>query len=327
MLPAENTRVTDGQWARRKRSGELSLKAVAQWERVWSVATVFARLALAAGFLSAVADRFGLWGPPHTGQVGWGDFAAYTAYTHQLSPYLPDGLQDAAAWGATAAESLLGLALLAGVLVRWSAWAAAALLLGFALSMGLFLGWEAPLSNSVPAAAAAALLLALAPVDTFALSVDRILGRKRTAAAQVVGRVVAIAALAGVTACGSANGSMPATAAASSAPQVSVLLQQALPNAEGKTFTSQIVDFPPGAAAPPHRHGQAFVYAYVLQGAVRSQVDDNPATTYHQGENWFEQPGAHHVVAANPSASERAKLLVVYVSSTGDPLQANDPHS
>jgi len=69
------------------------------------------------------------------------------------------------------------------------------------------------------------------------------------------------------------------------------------------------------------------VYAYVLEGAVRSQVDDNPATTYHQGENWFEQPGAHHVVAANPSATERAKLLVVYVSTTGDPLQANDPHS
>ncbi|MGO1056279.1 hypothetical protein [Crossiella sp. CA198] len=154
--------------------------AAARQERAWSVATVFARLALAAGFLSAVADRFGWWGPPNTGSVGWGDFSAYTAYTHVLSPYVPDGLQSAAAWGATAAESVLGLTLLAGVLVRWSAWAAMALLLGFALSMGLFLDWEAPLSNSVFAAAAAALLLALAPVDTFALSVDQLFGRKRT---------------------------------------------------------------------------------------------------------------------------------------------------
>ncbi|QUQ64492.1 cupin domain-containing protein [Kutzneria sp. CA-103260] len=149
---------------------------------------------------------------------------------------------------------------------------------------------------------------------------------------QIVGRLLAIAALAGATACGSANESMPVAASATSTPtasppQVNILLQQALPNAEGKTFTSQIVDFPPGAAAPPHRHGQAFVYAYVLQGVVRSQVDDQPVTTYHQGENWFEQPGAHHVVAANPSTTERAKLLVVYVSDTGDPLQANDPHS
>ena len=159
---------------RRGRLRELSPTAVAQREGVWSVATVVARLALAAGFLSAVADRFGWLGPPHTGQVGWGDFAAYTAYAHTLSPYMPDGLQGAAAWAATTAESLLGLALLAGVLVRWSALAAMALLLGFGLSMALFLGPEAPLSYSVFAAAAAAQMLALAPVDTFALSVDRI---------------------------------------------------------------------------------------------------------------------------------------------------------
>lgn len=30
------------------------------------IATLFARLALAAGFLSAVADRFGYWGKPGT---------------------------------------------------------------------------------------------------------------------------------------------------------------------------------------------------------------------------------------------------------------------
>jgi quercetin dioxygenase-like cupin family protein len=211
------------------------------------------------------------------------------------------------------------------------AWAATALLVGFAVSMGLFLGWEAPLSNSVFAAASAALLLGLAPVDTFALSVDRILPRKRgrSAPPQMFGRLLAIAALAGVTACAPSNETTPAAATSTTAspPQLNVLLQQALPNAEGKTFTSQIVDFPPGAGAPPHRHGQAFVYAYVLQGAVRSQVDDQPATTYHQGENWFEEPGAHHVVAANPSSTERAELLVVYVSTAGDPLQANDPHS
>jgi quercetin dioxygenase-like cupin family protein len=149
---------------------------------------------------------------------------------------------------------------------------------------------------------------------------------------QIAGRLLIVAALAGATACSPANGSMPAAASvtntsASPSPQVGVLLQQALPNAEGKTFTSQIVDFPPGATAAPHRHGQAFVYAYVLEGAVRSQLDDKPATTYHQGENWFEEPGAHHVVAANPSTTERAKLLVVYVAKDGDSLQVTDPPS
>lgn len=105
------------------------------------------------------------------------------------------------------------------------------------------------------------------------------------------------------------------------------LLQQALPNVKGKTFTSAIVDFPPHASALPHRHGQAFVYAYVLEGTVRSQLDGKPATTYHQGENWVEPPGAHHVLTENTSRTEPAKLLVVFVSNTGDELKIDDPAS
>ncbi|GAA1700633.1 cupin domain-containing protein [Kribbella yunnanensis] len=134
-----------------------------------------------------------------------------------------------------------------------------------------------------------------------------------------LGQLLIVAALISTTACSSGT-------AEPSPPAVNVLLQQALPTVEGKTFTSQIVDFAPGAAAPAHRHGQAFVYAYVLKGSVRSQVDANPGITYRQGENWFEDPGAHHVVAANASKSDPAKLLVVYVSTTGDSLQTNDPH-
>src|SRR4051794_27510457 len=47
----------------------------------------------------------------------------------------------------------------------------------------------------------------------------------------------------------------------------------------------------PVHAAAPHRHGEAFVYAYVLEGPVRSQLDDTPVSTYHPVENWVEQPG------------------------------------
>ena len=105
------------------------------------------------------------------------------------------------------------------------------------------------------------------------------------------------------------------------------LLQQALPNAPGQTFTSAVVDFPPNARANPHTHGQAFVYAYVLEGTIRSQLDDKTVTTYHQGENWVEQPGAHHVLTETTSKSEPAKLLVVFVSNTGDSLKVDDPKS
>jgi quercetin dioxygenase-like cupin family protein len=157
---------------------------------------------------------------------------------------------------------------------------------------------------------------------------------------RIAGGLLAVATLAAATACSTpdqpaAHPKRPTAAVASPAAVASTrptetlepLLQQALPNVKGKTFTSVIVDFPPNARAMPHRHGQAFVYAYVLEGTVRSQLDGKPVTTYHQGENWVEQPGAHHVLTENTSPTERAKLLVVFVSNTGDKLKVDDPAS
>ncbi len=119
----------------------------------------------------------------------------------------------------------------------------------------------------------------------------------------------------------------PVAATTSQPPSETVtpLLEQALPNAEGKTFTSAIVDFPPSARAVPHRHGEAFVYAYVLEGTFRSRLGGEPVRTYHQGENWVEPPGAHHVLTENTSRTEPAKLLVVFISSTGDEIKVDDP--
>jgi quercetin dioxygenase-like cupin family protein len=149
---------------------------------------------------------------------------------------------------------------------------------------------------------------------------------------RIAGGILAVATLAGATAYTAPNQPTPVTtptATAASQPPIETLnplLQQALPNVQGKTFTSAIVDFPPGARAAPHRHGEAFVYAYVLEGTVRSKLDDEPVSTYHQGENWVEQPGAHHVLTENTSQTERARLLVVFVSNTGDNLKVDDPH-
>ena len=54
---------------------------------------------------------------------------------------------------------------------------------------------------------------------------------------------------------------------------------------------SQIVDYPPGASSAAHRDARsAFIYAYVLSGGIRSQVDDEPARVYRPGEAWFESP-------------------------------------
>ena len=104
------------------------------------------------------------------------------------------------------------------------------------------------------------------------------------------------------------------------------LFQQVLPDVPGKTFTSAIVTFPPTARAVPHRHGDAFVYAYVLEGTVSSQLEGEPPHVYHQGENWSEPPGAHHLATENTSPTEPAKLLVVFIATTGEQLKVDDPH-
>jgi quercetin dioxygenase-like cupin family protein len=119
----------------------------------------------------------------------------------------------------------------------------------------------------------------------------------------------------------------PVCAEPVTAETVTPLMQQDLPNVPGKSFTSVIVTFPPGGRAAPHRHGQAFVFAYVLEGSVRSQLDNEPAGTYETGQSWSEPPGAHHLVTENVSATLPAKLLVVFISDKGEPLKSNDKTS
>jgi uncharacterized membrane protein YphA (DoxX/SURF4 family) len=122
-------------------------------------ASVFLRLALGGGFLSAVADRFGLWGPAGTKNASWGDFAHFTQYTRQLNPWAPAALIPTLAWVSIVAELVLGVALILGLFTRWAALLSGILLLLFAGGMSLGLGLKAPWNASVPAAAAAAFAL------------------------------------------------------------------------------------------------------------------------------------------------------------------------
>lgn len=84
-------------------------------------ATLYLRLALAAGFLTSVSDRFGLWGAPGRPNVAWGDFQRFTTYTSQLNPWVPAVLIPPLAWFVTAAETVLGFALILGLRTRYAA--------------------------------------------------------------------------------------------------------------------------------------------------------------------------------------------------------------
>ena len=122
----------------------------------------YARVALGAAFLSGIASRFGLWGS----DVGYGDFAHFVEYTAQVNSFMPASTIQFLAWAATGAELVLGIALIAGVRVRWAALGSAVLLTLFGLAMAVSFGLKSPLDYSVFSASACAALLALHPLRT-----------------------------------------------------------------------------------------------------------------------------------------------------------------
>ena len=118
----------------------------------------------------------------------------------------------------------------------------------------------------------------------------------------------------------------PASADDSARTKVTVVFDHALPNVPGKSMKGVLVEYGPGASSPAHTHpASAFIYATVLEGSVRSQVNDGPVTVYRAGESFAEMPGDHHGVSANASDTEPAKLLAVFVVDTKETnLVTND---
>jgi quercetin dioxygenase-like cupin family protein len=100
-----------------------------------------------------------------------------------------------------------------------------------------------------------------------------------------------------------------------------------LTNVPGKAMIAVEVIYAPGQASPPHHHAKsAFIMAYVISGAIVSQVEGQPERTYRPGETWYENPGDHHVVSRNASATEPAKMLAVFVVDSSDKtLTTADP--
>jgi quercetin dioxygenase-like cupin family protein len=114
------------------------------------------------------------------------------------------------------------------------------------------------------------------------------------------------------------------TVAAQSPPQASAgvvheLMRQPLADKPGTDVVVITVDYPPGGSTPPHEH-PGYTYAYVLEGAVVSQLDDQPAQTFSAGQMWSELPHQHHMVSRNASATAGAKLLVFFITPHGEKL-------
>jgi quercetin dioxygenase-like cupin family protein len=98
-----------------------------------------------------------------------------------------------------------------------------------------------------------------------------------------------------------------------------------LPHLPGQKMTGVLVEYAPGASSPPHHHtAEGAVVAFVIEGAIRSKVNDGAEAVYHAGESWLEPPGAAHSVSANASSTEPARLLAVFVAKDGAELTTFD---
>ncbi len=88
-----------------------------------------------------------------------------------------------------------------------------------------------------------------------------------------------------------------------------------LPNVPGKSITTLLVEFPPNAFTPRHRHPGS-VTAYVIRGNLRSQLNDGPIGTFGPGGTWFEPPGTIHSMVENPSPTETAEIMAIFVADS-----------
>ncbi len=119
----------------------------------------------------------------------------------------------------------------------------------------------------------------------------------------------------------SAAGTVSAHDAQKPEDQVVPNFAQAIPNIPGKSLIAVEVNYAPGGQSLPHHHARsAFIYAYVVSGSIRSQVDGQPARVYKAGESFAEEPGAHHLMGGNASTTEPAKLLAVFVVDSDDKI-------
>src|SRR5438046_4855190 len=105
--------------------------------------------------------------------------------------------------------------------------------------------------------------------------------------------------------------------AADKSPKATLVYEHALPNVPGKSIKGVLVEYGPGDVSSAHTHPKsAFIYATVLEGAIRTSVNNGPVVTYRAGQNFSEMPGDRHTVDENASKTEPAKLLAGIVDDT-----------
>jgi putative oxidoreductase len=138
---------------------------------------LFLRIAVSACFLSAVADRLGIWGAPGDAGVAWGNWENFIHYSNSVNSFVSPGIGRILALVATSLEILLSVLLLLGYKTRFTALASGTLLLCFALAMTISFGIKSPLDYSVWTGAAGCFLLSALP--SYSYSIDHAMNKNK----------------------------------------------------------------------------------------------------------------------------------------------------
>lgn len=95
-----------------------------------------------------------------------------------------------------------------------------------------------------------------------------------------------------------------------------MLIAEMLSNVPEHVLTAVTIALDPETRVEAHSH-EGFVYVYVLEGTVRSQIDGEDIIEYNAGESWVEPPGVIHTLTHNPSTTHKATILAVFVAREG----------
>ena len=100
---------------------------------------------------------------------------------------------------------------------------------------------------------------------------------------------------------------------------VTPLFAKDLPEFQGKEGVMILVEYPPGATDPIHRH-DAHAFVYVLEGSIVMQLRDAAEVRLSPGQTFYEGPNDVHIVGRNASDTRPARFVVFFVKNRGAPI-------
>src|SRR5918997_4235043 len=100
---------------------------------------------------------------------------------------------------------------------------------------------------------------------------------------------------------------------------VTPLLAKDLPELRGKEGVVILVEYPPGATDPIHRHN-AHAFVYVLEGSIVMQLKGGKEVTLKPGQTFYEAPDDVHIVGRSADKTKPAKFVVFLIKDKGAPV-------